>query len=100
MEATVAIARAGFQHGGDGGPAGGQGRSFRIESKRFADNTPLSDRELLGEIDPAIRRDPAMEGWILVSTREISEQIGESLYRRGEANGVSMLVIDRKSGEI
>lgn len=94
---TVAVARAGFQHGGDAGPAGRQGRNFRIESKRYADTTPLSERELLGEIDHALKRDPALEAWILVSTREVSEQVEQSLYGHGESIGVPIIVVDWKS---
>jgi hypothetical protein len=93
---AVAVARAGFQHGGDAGPAGRQGRNFRIESKRYADKTPLSERELLGEIDHALKRDPALEAWILVSTREVSEQVEQSLYGHGESMGVPIIVIDWK----
>lgn len=93
---TVAAARAGFQYGGDAGPAGRQGRNFRIETKRYADSTPLSERELLGEIDQALWRDPALEAWILVSTREVSEQVEESLHGHGESMGVPVIVIDWK----
>src|SRR5436309_13196814 len=57
----IAIAKSGFQHGGDGGPAGQQGRRFRLECKKYSDNTSLSHRELLGEIDHALGRDEALE---------------------------------------
>src|SRR5262245_35654064 len=58
---TVAVAKSGFQHGGDAGPAGRQGRRLRVECKRYSDTTSLSERELLGEIDHALARDPALE---------------------------------------
>lgn len=35
LEVPVAVAKTGFQHGGDAGPAGQQGRRFRIECNRF-----------------------------------------------------------------
>jgi hypothetical protein len=57
----VFVATTGFQHGGDAGTAGRQGRYLRIECKRYADTTALSDRELLGEVDQALDRDPALE---------------------------------------
>src|SRR5215475_4968830 len=69
---TVAVAKSGFQHGGDAGPAGRQGRRLRLECKKYADNTTISERELLGEIDHALSRDPALEAWVLVTTREVS----------------------------
>jgi hypothetical protein len=43
----IAIAHSGFQHGGDSGPAGRQGRRFRIEAKRYSDGTKLDARALL-----------------------------------------------------
>jgi len=58
---SIPIAKSGFQHGGDAGPAGRQGRRFRIECKKYSDKTSLSDRELLGEIDQARARDNALE---------------------------------------
>lgn len=54
LDVRIAVAKSGFQHGGDAGPAGRRGRRFRIETKRYADSTSLSDRELLGEVDDAL----------------------------------------------
>ncbi|WP_287103680.1 hypothetical protein, partial [Brevundimonas sp.] len=53
LDVGIAMAKSGFQHGGDAGSAGRQGRRFRIETKRYADGTDISNRELLGEIDHA-----------------------------------------------
>src|ERR1700726_4871385 len=45
---SIAVAKSGFQHGGDAGSAGQQqGRRFRLECKKYSDDTNLSDRELL-----------------------------------------------------
>jgi hypothetical protein len=94
MDVPVAVARAGFQHGGDAGPAGQGGRRFRIESKKYSDTTRLSDRELLGEIDHALARDEALEAWILVATKAVPEQLLQDLNRKGETIGVPILVVD------
>jgi hypothetical protein len=58
---TVSVARSGFQHGGDAGTAGRQNRRLRIETKRYGEATTLNERELLGELDQALQRDPALE---------------------------------------
>jgi hypothetical protein len=71
-----AVAKASFQHGGDAGTAGRQGRRLRIECKKYADTTALSDRELLGEVEQALHCDPALEAWILATTRKVPEQLG------------------------
>jgi hypothetical protein len=94
---TVAVAKSGFQHGGDAGPAGRQGRRLRVECKRYADTTSLSDRELLGEVDHALGRDPALEAWILVATREVPEQVEQDLNNKGESIGVPIVILDFKA---
>jgi hypothetical protein len=94
---AIAIARSGFQHGGDAGPAGRQGRRFRIETKRYADTTSLSDRELLGEVDHAVNGDPAIEAWFLTATRAAPEQLEQDLQRKSDALGLPIAVIDWKS---
>jgi hypothetical protein len=93
---TVPVAKSGFQHGGDAGPAGRQGRRLRIECKKYKDTSSLSDRELLGEIDHALARDPALEAWVLVATREVSEQIEQDLNQHGESLGVPVIILDWK----
>jgi hypothetical protein len=96
LDVPVSVAKAGFQFGGDAGSAGKGGRRFRIEAKRYRDQTALSDRELLGEIDDAITGDRALEAWFLVATREVSEQLEQSLLRKSEQVGVPVLVVDWK----
>ncbi|MBL8475299.1 MAG: hypothetical protein JNK71_04420 [Methyloversatilis sp.] len=91
----LSVARGGgFQHGGDGGTAGRGGRHLRIECKRYAEGTPLSDRELQGEVDDARRRTPGLEAWILVSTKEASENTQETLNLKAREVGVPIVVLD------
>jgi len=94
LNLPIAVAKSGFQHGGDAGPAGEQGRRFRIECKKYLDTTSLSDRELLGEIDQAIARDEALEAWILVATRSVPEQLKQDLVQKGEKIGVPVVILD------
>jgi hypothetical protein len=97
---SVAIAKSGFQHGGDAGAAGQQGRRFRLECKKYSDGTGLSNRELLGEIDHALARDEALEAWVLVATRSVPEQLAQDLVQKGERLGVPVLIIDWKKKEL
>lgn len=96
LRVGIAVSKSGFQHGGDSGPAGRQERRFRIETKRYADTTSFSDRELLGEIDHALKRDPALEAWFLVATRAASEQLELDLLRKTDDLGLPIVVIDWK----
>ena len=94
LDVPIVVAKSGFQHGADAGPAGQQGRRFRIECKKYSDNSSLSERALLGEIDQALARDEALEAWVLVTTRSVSEQIWQSLVQHGERRGVPIEIID------
>lgn len=100
LDVPIAVAKSGFQHGGDAGPAGQQGRRFRIECKKYSDTTSFSDRELLGEIDHALARDEALEAWFLVSTRNVGEQLAQDLIQKGEKIGVPVIILDWKSHEL
>ena len=88
---SVAVAKSGFQHGSDAGTAGRQGRRLRLEAKRYSDQSTLSDRELLGEIDHALQRDEALEAWVLVATRDVPEQLEQDLLLKGEKCGVPVM---------
>jgi len=96
----IAVAKSGFQHGGDAGTAGQQGRRLRLECKKYSGETSLSDRELLGEIDHALARDEALEAWILVATRSVPEQLAQDLVQKGERIGVPVIIIDWKDDEV
>jgi len=96
LDVGIAMAKSGFQHGGDAGSAGRQGRRFRIETKRYADGTDISNRELLGEIDHALTRDRALEGWFLAATRKASEQLEQDLLGKSDELGLPVVVIDWK----
>ncbi|WP_439360107.1 hypothetical protein [Bradyrhizobium sp. DASA03007] len=96
---SVAVAKSGFQHGGDAGAVGQQDRRFRLECKKYGDETSLSDRELLGEIDHALARDEALEAWVLIATRSVPEQLAQDLVQKGERLGIPVIVIDWKEHE-
>ena len=90
----VTVAKTGFQHGADGGTSGRQERYLRVECKRYRDDTALNERELLGEMDHAFARDPALEAWILAATREVNEQLDKALSSKGHSHGVAVLILD------
>lgn len=99
LDVPVTVASKGFQYGADAGPAGQQGRRFRLECKKYRDSTRFNERELLGEIDQALNRDEALEAWVLVTTGSVSEQVRQSLHQKGEEEGVPILVLDWPEGD-
>ena len=94
LDVPIAIASSGYQYGADAGTAGQQGRRFRLECKKYRDNSHPNERELLGEIDQALARDSALEAWFLVATRSVPEQMQQSLTQHGEQSGVPVVIID------
>ena len=50
-----------------------------------------------GRIDHALARDLALEAWVLVATREVSEQLEQSLNQKGASIGVPIVILDWKS---
>jgi hypothetical protein len=90
----IFVARSGFQHGGDAGTAGQHDRRLRLECKRYSDKTAFNDRELTGEIDQALRADEALEGWFLIATRPVPEQLAQLLTQHGERLGVPVGIIE------
>ncbi|MCA8465252.1 hypothetical protein [Burkholderia cepacia] len=90
----LAVSDSGFQFGADAGTAGSQGRHIRIESKRYADGTSLNKRELQGEVDDALKRNPLLELWILVCTRRADEGLRETLNGKADSEGLPIAVID------
>ena len=95
LDVPFPVAKSGgYQHGGDAGTAGHQGRRLRAECKKYSDTSSLGERELLGEIDQALARDQALEAWILVATCPVPETLQQSLVQKGESIGVPIVIID------
>lgn len=94
LDVSFSVAASGFQRGADAGTGGEQNRHIRIEAKRYGDGSTLSERELLGELDQAIADAPELEAWVLVATRAAPEQLQTALRRKGEGNGVPVIILD------
>lgn len=90
----LSVSKGGFQHGGDAGTTGRQDRHLRVECKRYQEKNALGDRELQGEIDDAVRRDPSLDAWILVSTTVVSETTRQTLSSKADEKGIPVYVID------
>ena len=87
-------ARGGDQQGGDGGVHGDGNRNLIYESRCYGENSRLSEREIRGEIDQAVERDPLLEAWTLVTTQEVSEQTVRQMQAAAGPRGISTVVVD------
>ena len=90
----VRNARTGDQRGGDGGVSGAGSRHLIFEARRYGDDSRLDERGILGEIEQAVDREPDLEAWILVTTREVSEQLQQAMVRAGLNKGIGTVIID------
>lgn len=99
LDCNVFVSKSGFQFGADAGTATSAGVNIRFECKRYSDDTALSERELLGEIEQAHDRDLFLEAWVLVTTRNANEQLATSLTRMGNKLGLPVVIVDWQSHE-
>ena len=88
------IARSGDQRGGDGGVAGVGGRHLIFEARCYSDKTRLDERSIRGQIQQALQRNPSLEAWVLITTREVPEQVGDSINYDGLKHGIGTIIID------
>jgi hypothetical protein len=94
LDLPIFVASSGFQHGADAGTGGQATRRLRLECKKYSDTTDLDVRELIGEIEQASARDKALEGWFLIATRVVKEQMVQTLEQFGDRLGLPVVVID------
>ena len=85
-------ARAGDQRGGDGGTSGT--RDLVFEARRYEPTTSFDERGIRGQILQAVERKPDLEAWILVSTREVPEQVQDAIDATALGQGVAAFSID------
>ncbi len=88
------FARAGEQHGGDGGTRVAGERAIKYEARRYRQKTRLDERGILGEIDQAVTDTPDLEAWVLATTKEVSEQTYAVMTRKGQREGIAVVAID------
>lgn len=92
--AEFKLARAGDQWGGDGGTGSAAERHLVYEARRYGDNTNFKKREIVGQLDEALEKDPALEAWILITTRAVPEQLHTSLQAFALRRGMCVFTID------
>lgn len=85
-------ARAGDQRGGDGGASGT--RDLIYEARRYEPTTSFDERGIRGQILQAVERKSDLEAWILVSTREVPEQIQDAIDATALGQGIAAFSID------
>ena len=94
LQTRIYVASSGFQFGADNGTAGERGRDLRIECRKYSDTTNLRPRDVLGAFEQSRMYDGALEAWVFVVTREVPQQIADSLKLASEESGVPVVILD------
>ena len=92
LDVPFRSARAGDQRGGDGGAS--STRDLVFEARRYAPTTGFDERGIRGQILQAVERKPDLEAWILVSTREVPEQVQDAIDTTALGQGIAAFSID------
>ena len=93
------LAQSGSQSGRDM-RAESASEVIMAEAKRYGKKSPLTKRDLLGELAEAVQSDPNLDLWVLVATRKISDQVDAALVRESEARGIYYRAISSDGGEM
>lgn len=92
------LCASGRQDGRDMSTAGWGHNWIAVEAKRYGKNTPLNQRELLGEFLQLSRRISGLDLWIVVSSTPAAEQLVTEINEATAAAGVECLILDPAPG--
>ncbi len=92
------LARSGSQAGRDMRSDTLKGSVIAVECKRYGKKTDLNDRELSGEITQACRDIPGLDLWVLVSSKDIPDQLITLLEQCAAEYGVEFRAISAEAG--
>lgn len=92
------LAQSGSQQGRDISSHDRYCNVTAIECKRYDQKTPLDERELLGELSQVVQDIPYLDLWVLVTTREISSQLDETLRKTAANYGIDYVSISTNDG--
>lgn len=88
------VARSGDQGGRDARADGVGGGNIVFECKKYSGDTPLRDRELIGELAQAHLRLPQLDLWIIAASREITDQNLSALEEYGRKHAIDILSLE------
>jgi hypothetical protein len=90
---SLLLASSGLQSGLDSRTSYKSGVHIAVECKRYHESRPLSQRELLGEINAAVTTHTQLDCWILAATRPITAQEEFTLEAECKARGIEYLTL-------
>ncbi|MFN7778280.1 MAG: hypothetical protein ACK5RK_05310 [Betaproteobacteria bacterium] len=88
------LSASGLQSGLDARSSRHDPLHVAIECKRYDATTPLSERELVSEIDIASAANPQLDLWVLATTRPVSVQEDRAMHEACRRRGIDYLTLD------
>ena len=92
------LASAGRQFGRDMISERYGGSVIAVECKRYGENSELNETELLGKLSQARVGVPDLDLWVLVTSRDVADQINNSLYEVALPFGIEVRIISAGDG--
>ena len=92
------LARSGSQAGRDMRSNNHGGNIIAVECKRYGKNTELNERELLAELAEAQLNIPDLDIWVLVTSRDIPDQLFTLLEQYAVKQGLEFRTISIEDG--
>ncbi|MBW1741593.1 MAG: hypothetical protein JRJ42_10755 [Deltaproteobacteria bacterium] len=92
------LARSGNQAGRDMRSDSHSGSVIAVECKRYGKSTELDERELLAEFVQACHNIPDLDLWLLVSSRDIPDQLFTTLNQYAIEQGIEFRAISAGDG--
>lgn len=88
------LSSSGLQSGLDARSSQRDPLHIAVECKRYHATTPLSERELVSEIEIASASNPQLDLWVLATTRPVSVQEDRVLHEACRRRGIDYLTLD------
>jgi len=92
------LARSGSQSGRDMISVNHDGSVIAVECKRYGQTTELNERELLGELAQASLNISDLDLWVLVTSRQVPDQLFNSLNQYAMEQGIEFRTISAGDG--
>ena len=91
------LAKSGYQAGRDMSTGLLGANRIAVECKRYLAETPLNERELLGELVQVSYDIPQLDLWVVVATRKVGDKLQDLVSQEARAKGFEALIIDTET---
>jgi hypothetical protein len=91
------LAKSGYQAGRDMSTGLLGANRIAVECKRYLDETPLNERELLGELVQVSYDIPQLDLWVVVATRKVGDKLQDLVSEGARARGFEALIVDTET---